>query len=74
MYFNDLILKSTNTLKTTWNIVRTATNKQPTTNNATTININNTLATNPVTIADDFNDYFLSVAENLVKNLPRKII
>ena len=66
-YFIDLILKSTNTLKTTWNIVRTAMNKQTTTNNATTINISNTLVTNPVTIADAFNDYFSSVAENLVK-------
>ena len=72
MYFIDLILKSTNTLKTTWNIVRTATNKQTATNNATTINASNTLVTNPVTIADAFNDYFSSVAENLVKNLPRK--
>ena len=61
-YFYDLILKSTNTLKTTWNIVRTATNKQTATNNATTINASNTLVTNPVTIADAFNDYFLSVA------------
>ena len=71
-YFNDLILKSTNTLKTTWNIVRTATNKQTATNNATTINASNTPVTNPVTIADAFNDYFSSVAEYLVKNLPRK--
>ena len=36
------------------------------------MNVNNTPVTNPVTIADAFNDYFLSVAESLVKNLPRK--
>ena len=65
-------MKSTNALKTTWNTVRTATNKQTTTNIAATINVNNTPVTNSVTIADAFNDYFSSVAEYLVKNLPRK--
>jgi len=69
-YFNDKIINSTNTSKTTWNIIKTVTNKRITTDSATSININNNLITNPITIADAFNTYFSSVAGNLLNNLP----
>jgi hypothetical protein len=39
-------------------------------NDATSVNINNNLTTNPTNISDDFNTYFLSVAGNLLNNLP----
>ena len=45
-YFDGLILKSTNRSRTTWNIVKTVTNKLPI-SNMLTMNINNKLTTNP---------------------------
>ena len=65
-------MKSNNKPKTTWNIVRTITNNKTTTNNITTMNVNK-LSSNPQTIANAFNTYFLIVAENLLnKNFPEK--
>ena len=68
MYFDELILKSTNKCKTTWNIVKTVTNNGNNPNNIASMNINNNLISNPVTIANAFNAYFSSVAGNLIKN------
>jgi hypothetical protein len=64
-YYNNLMIKSNNKPKTTWNIVKKITNKQNTTNNITNMNVNNKLCSNPLTIANAFNSYFLSIAENL---------
>jgi len=51
---------------------RTITNNKNTTNNIT-MNVSNKLSSNPQTIANAFNTYFLSVAENLLtKNFPGK--
>lgn len=69
-YFNDKIIMSTNPSKTTWNIIKTATNKRNTTDSATSVNINNKLITNPTNIADAFNTYFSSVVGNLSNNHP----
>jgi len=65
MYFDKLLLKSTNRPSTTWNIVKTVTNNRTTSSNIAELNINNTLTSNPFTIANAFNTYFSSVAENL---------
>jgi hypothetical protein len=71
LYYSNRIMKSNNKPKTTWNIVRTITNNKNTTNNITTMNVNNQLSSDPQTIANAFNSYFLSVAENLLtKNAP----
>jgi hypothetical protein len=65
-------MKSNNKTKTTWNIVKTITNNKNTINNITLMNINNKLS-NPLTIADAFNTYFSSAAENLlIKNFSGK--
>ena len=69
-YFNDKIIMSTNPSKTTWSIIKTATNKQNTTDSATSVNINNKIITNPTNIADAFNTYFSSVAGKLSNNFP----
>jgi hypothetical protein len=42
MHFDILISKSTNKSRATWNIVKTITNNKDTTNNVTTMNINDT--------------------------------
>jgi hypothetical protein len=71
MYFDKLILKSTNRPSTSWNIVKTITNNATTSSNIAETNFNNTRISNPSTIANAFNAYFSSVAENLrFKNHP----
>jgi hypothetical protein len=62
-----------NTSKTTWNIIKTVTNKRITTDSVTPVNINNNLTSNPITIANAFNTYFSSVAGNFLNNLPGKL-
>ena len=74
MYFDKLILKSTNKSKTTWNIVKSITNNGNTTNNIATMNINKNPISNPLAIANAFNTYFSSVAGNLIKNSFAKIL
>jgi len=59
-------LKSNNKTKTTWNIVKTITNNKNTINTISTMNINDKLSSNPLAIANAFNSYFSSVAENLL--------
>ena len=68
-YYNNLITKSNNKPKTTWNIVKTNTKNKKTANNITTMNVNNKPTSNPLTIVNAFNSYFLSVAENLLKKI-----
>jgi hypothetical protein len=65
IYFDKLLLKSTNRPRTTWNIVKSITNNGTTSSNTAELNINNTLNSNPFKIANAFNAYFSSVAENL---------
>ena len=66
-YYNNLITKSNNKPKTTWNIVKTITKIKKTANNITIMSVNNKPTNNPLTIVNAFNSYFLSVAENLLK-------
>jgi hypothetical protein len=75
LHYNKLRLKSNNKPKTTWNIVKTITNNKDTINNILTMNIKDKISANPLAIANAFNTYFLSVAENLlIKNFSGKNI
>ena len=65
MHFDRLLMKLTNKTNTTWNIVKNITNKENTSHNIQKMNINNTESSNPFTIANAFNSYFTSVAENI---------
>ena len=67
MHFDSLIQKSTNKVKTTWNIVKSLTNNKTTSNKINTRNIKNNQKT-----ANAFNQYFSSVAEKLIKNSLKK--
>jgi len=68
LYHNRLLL-ILNKPKTTWNSVRTITNNKNINNNISTMNIKDKLMSNPRDIANAFNTYFSSVAENLlIKN------
>jgi hypothetical protein len=73
MHFDKVISKSSNRSRATWNIVKTITNNKGTTNNGTTMNINNNLTSNPLRIANASNSYFSTVAEELItKNFSGK--
>jgi hypothetical protein len=75
-YYDNLISISTNKSKTTWNIVRTITNKRDSQNKITSMNINSHLIQDPDIIANSFNSFFSSVAQNLTQqpsgNNPKK--
>ena len=72
MYYNKLLWKSNNKPKATWNIVKTVTNKKDNVDNLISMNINDKISSNPQVIANSFNSYFSSVAENLLKNILMK--
>ena len=67
MHFDSLIQKSTNKVKTTWNIVKSLTNNKTTSNKINTRDIKNNQKT-----ANAFNQYFSSVAQKLIKNSLKK--
>jgi hypothetical protein len=62
LYYNNLILQADNKQKVTWNIINTITNKKTSYNNDPP-NINGNSSTS---IANAFNTYFISVADNLL--------
>ena len=69
LYYKNCIKKSFNKSKTTWNIIKTITKNKNSTNNTLTMNVDNKLSSNPLTISNALNSYFLSVAENIfIKN------
>ena len=57
--YNNQINKSNNKIKTTWNIIKKETNRHKRLKNLT--NYNNT--------PEDFNNYFLTVSKNILKNI-----
>ena len=62
-YYDERILNSNNKTKTTWDIVKTVTNDRKNSNKIVSMNIDNHLNNNPVTIVNAFNTYFNSVAK-----------
>jgi hypothetical protein len=75
LYYNKLILKCNNKTKTTWNIVKTVTENRGTNDNISSMNRKDKLSCNSLTIANAFNTYFSSVAENLlIRNFSGKPI
>ena len=64
--FDHIISNSHNKTKTIWNIVKTTTNKHNTPNVIPSISINNHSTNDLKTIANAFNSYFTSIADNLI--------
>jgi hypothetical protein len=52
MYYNELLLKSNNKSKTTWNIVKTITNNKNISSNILSVKINDKLSSDSLTIAN----------------------
>jgi hypothetical protein len=66
LYYDNQITKSTNKIKTTWKIPNLETHRKV--SNATTesfLNIDGIIINNQPLIADTFNNYFLSVSDNI---------
>jgi hypothetical protein len=64
-YYNDLLIKSTNKTKTTWNILNENINKRPQKHDTSSININGAKKHDSQVIATTFNTYFSTVAQNI---------
>jgi hypothetical protein len=64
-HYNRLIAKSDNKIKTTWNIIKQETEKIHVTEQMPSLLINDEKLKEPEKVADVFNGFFLSVAENL---------
>ena len=75
LHHNNLLMKSNNKPKTMWKIFKTITNNKNAINNISTMNINDKMSSDPLAIANAFNSYFSSVAENLlIKNVLETIL
>jgi len=59
-------METTSRSRTTWNIVKTVTNNRKSTSNTQAMIINKKPATNLSSIANAFNTYFSTVADNLI--------
>jgi hypothetical protein len=68
-YYNKYIADSDNRTKATWNIVKTLTGNKIKRKEISHININNTLTDNYQLIVNSFNTYFLTVTENIIKDI-----
>jgi hypothetical protein len=64
-----MILNSKNKMKTTWNINKLETGKKSSKRGVHFLNINGKLTDNQQTIANSFNNYFLTIADKIIDNI-----
>ena len=64
-HYDNWIKNSTNENKTTWNIVNKETYRKVHSTNIKFLNIDGITADNQQLIAETFNNYFVSIAENI---------
>ena len=69
LHFSKAILNNSKNLKKTWAIIRLALNSPKPTNSINALLINNSLITDPLTIANHFNQYFTTIASNIASNI-----
>jgi len=65
LYYKEVISKSKNKTKTTWNIIRKETSKLMNKNNIKSLRINDYIVYNQITIANELNNYFLKIAGSI---------
>ena len=70
MYYNNKLANYTNKPKTTWSIIRTITNNKKNPNDKLMIEIDGKITTHHQTIAEEFNNYYVPVADNITNNNP----
>jgi len=68
MYYNNKLANSNNKPKTAWSIIKTITNNKKNCNNILMMHIDGKITTHYQTIAEKFNHYYVSVADNITNN------
>jgi hypothetical protein len=68
LYYNRLVLNSHNKTKTTWNIVKSVSGKKSTDEIIHQLYIDRGKTNNPQIISDNFNVYFLTIADKINYN------
>jgi hypothetical protein len=71
IYNDELISKSKNRIKTTWEIIKKETGKFKHHSPIEALRINNTMVNNSQVIAHNFNDYFSTVAGTIIDNIKK---
>jgi hypothetical protein len=66
--YDTQIINSNNAIKTTWKIIKLETDRKANNDNIHSLNIEGRVINNQQTIADTFNNYFLSIAEEINVN------
>jgi hypothetical protein len=70
MYNNNKLANPTNKPKTTWSIIKTIINNKKNVNNILMMEIDGKITTHHQTIAEECNNYYVSVADNITNNNP----
>ena len=70
MYYNNILANSTSKPKTTWNIIKTITNNKKNPNNMSMMKFDGKTTMYHQTNAEEFNNYYVSVADNIMNNNP----
>jgi hypothetical protein len=70
MYYNNKLANSTSKPKTTWSFIKIITNNKKNFNNVVMMEIDGKITTHHQTIVEKFNNYYVSVADNLTNNNP----
>ena len=65
LYYEEVISKSKNKMKTIWNIIHKETYNPTNENNIKLLKINNHMAYNQINTGNELNNYFLNTAENI---------
>jgi len=65
LYYKEVITKSQNKMKTTWNIIYKEKDNLTSEYNIKLLRINNHIVHNPISIANEFNDYFLNITGSI---------
>jgi hypothetical protein len=65
LYYKEIITKSKNKMKTTWNIIHKEKCNPTNENNIKSLRIKNHIVHIQISIANEFNDYFLNIAGNI---------
>jgi hypothetical protein len=68
MYYSNKLASSTNKPKTTWNIIKTVTNNKKNPGDTLMMAIDGKITTHHQTIAEELNNYYVSVPDNITDN------
>jgi len=72
MYYNHKLANTTNKPKTTWSIIKTITNNKKNLNEILKMEINGKITTHHQTTAEEFNNYYISIADDIINTNPVK--